>query len=92
MPDDLLSPDTILAQLRAVMTEDACCDVEIIGWLYQFYIGQKRDLRGQERDRFRCSRTRRYWRVTQLVFYKTNANRWVVSRRWWKFEGGVISG
>lgn len=43
MPDDLLSPDSILARLRAVMTEDACQDVEIIGWLYQFYISEKKD-------------------------------------------------
>ena len=43
MPDDLLSPDSILARLRAVMTEDACKDVEIIGWLYQFYISEKKD-------------------------------------------------
>jgi hypothetical protein len=43
MPDDLLSPDSILARLRAVMTEDACADVEIIGWLYQFYISEKKD-------------------------------------------------
>ncbi|MDX0488818.1 BREX-1 system adenine-specific DNA-methyltransferase PglX [Sinorhizobium medicae] len=43
MPDDLLSPDSILARLRAVMTEEACQDVEIIGWLYQFYISEKKD-------------------------------------------------
>ena len=43
MPEDLLSPDSILARLRDVMTEDACVDVEIIGWLYQFYISEKKD-------------------------------------------------
>ncbi|WP_340266608.1 BREX-1 system adenine-specific DNA-methyltransferase PglX [Sphingobium mellinum] len=43
MPDDLLAPDSILARLRGVMTEDACQDVEIIGWLYQFYISEKKD-------------------------------------------------
>jgi hypothetical protein len=43
MPDDLLSPDSILARLREVMTEAACQDVEIIGWLYQFYISEKKD-------------------------------------------------
>jgi hypothetical protein len=25
------------------MTEEACQDVEIIGWLYQFYISEKKD-------------------------------------------------
>ncbi|WP_295807662.1 BREX-1 system adenine-specific DNA-methyltransferase PglX [uncultured Nitratireductor sp.] len=43
IPDDLLSPDSILARLREVMTEEACQDVEIIGWLYQFYISEKKD-------------------------------------------------
>lgn len=43
IPDDLLSPDSILARLREVMTEEACEDVEIIGWLYQFYISEKKD-------------------------------------------------
>jgi hypothetical protein len=43
MPEDLLSQSSILAELRKVMTEDACLDVEIIGWLYQFYISEKKD-------------------------------------------------
>ena len=43
MPEDLLSQTSILAELRKVMTEDACQDVEIIGWLYQFYISERKD-------------------------------------------------
>ena len=43
MPEDLLSQTSILARLREVMTEEACQDVEIIGWLYQFYISEKKD-------------------------------------------------
>ncbi|MBD8553510.1 BREX-1 system adenine-specific DNA-methyltransferase PglX [Rhizobium sp. CFBP 8762] len=43
MPEDLLSSSSILARLREVMAEDACADVEIIGWLYQFYISEKKD-------------------------------------------------
>jgi hypothetical protein len=43
MPADLLSNTSVLAQMREVMTEDACGDVEIIGWLYQFYISEKKD-------------------------------------------------
>ena len=42
MPTDLLSTDSILARMCAVMTEYACKDVEIIGWLYQFYISEKK--------------------------------------------------
>lgn len=43
MPDDLLSGNSILAYTRESMTPDACVDVEIIGWLYQFYISEKKD-------------------------------------------------
>jgi len=43
MPDDLLSGDSILAYIREAMTPDVCKDVEVIGWLYQFYISEKKD-------------------------------------------------
>lgn len=43
MPDDLLSGSSILAYTREAMTPDACNDVEVIGWLYQFYISEKKD-------------------------------------------------
>jgi len=43
MPDDLLSGNSILAYTREAMTPDTCKDVEVIGWLYQFYISEKKD-------------------------------------------------
>ena len=43
MPNDLLSSNSILAYIREVMTEESCQDVEVIGWLYQFYISEKKD-------------------------------------------------
>ncbi len=43
MPDHLLSGNSILAYTREAMTPDACEDVEVIGWLYQFYISEKKD-------------------------------------------------
>lgn len=43
MPDDLLSGNSILAYTREAMTPGACQDVEVIGWLYQFYISEKKD-------------------------------------------------
>lgn len=43
MPEDLLSTDSILSRMRAVMADEDCQDVEIIGWLYQFYISEKKD-------------------------------------------------
>ncbi|MCG7872377.1 MAG: BREX-1 system adenine-specific DNA-methyltransferase PglX [Candidatus Thiodiazotropha lotti] len=43
MPEDLLSGNSILANTREAMTPDTCEDVEVIGWLYQFYISEKKD-------------------------------------------------
>ena len=43
MPNELLAADGWVTRMREVMTEDACQDVEIIGWLYQFYISEKKD-------------------------------------------------
>jgi type II restriction/modification system DNA methylase subunit YeeA len=43
MPEDMLSQASILAEMRKVMTQDVCQDVEVIGWLYQFYISEKKD-------------------------------------------------
>ncbi|MCP4299129.1 MAG: class I SAM-dependent DNA methyltransferase, partial [Gammaproteobacteria bacterium] len=43
IPDDLLSDSSILSAMRQVMTNEACQSVEIIGWLYQFYISEKKD-------------------------------------------------
>lgn len=43
IPDDLLSESSILGQTREAMTPENCEDVEVIGWLYQFYISEKKD-------------------------------------------------
>lgn len=43
LPEDLLSNASILAHMREAMTPDICEDVEVIGWLYQFYISEKKD-------------------------------------------------
>lgn len=43
MPEDLLSQDSILSRMRSVMADEGCQDVEVIGWLYQFYISEKKD-------------------------------------------------
>ena len=43
MPDDLLSAGSILQAVRDTLTPEACQDVEVIGWLYQFYISEKKD-------------------------------------------------
>lgn len=42
MPDDLLSGNSILAYTREAMVPEVCKDVEVIGWLYQYYIAEKK--------------------------------------------------
>ncbi len=43
MPEDLLSESSVLQAMRQALTPEACQDVEVIGWLYQFYISEKKD-------------------------------------------------
>ena len=42
MPDDLLSGNSILAYTREAMVPGVCKDVEVIGWLYQYYIAERK--------------------------------------------------
>ena len=42
MPLDLLSENSVLHDLREALTPEACQDVEVIGWLYQYYISERR--------------------------------------------------
>ena len=44
LPDDLLSAESIITKtVKALSTEDCENSVEIIGWLYQYYISEKKD-------------------------------------------------
>ena len=43
IPANLLADDSVLARAVTVLTEDVCQDVEVIGWLYQFYISERKD-------------------------------------------------
>ncbi|RZA17657.1 MAG: class I SAM-dependent DNA methyltransferase, partial [Proteobacteria bacterium] len=43
LPDNLLLSDSISARLVAEIPEEDWAEVEVIGWLYQFYISQKKD-------------------------------------------------
>lgn len=43
MPANLLAGDSVLNRAVQVLTEDVCKDVEVIGWLYQFYISERKD-------------------------------------------------
>lgn len=43
LPDDLLSDQSFVSDIRNGMTDDDCQNVEIMGWLYQFYITDRKD-------------------------------------------------
>lgn len=43
LPDDLLSEASIAGGFRQQISDDDCEDVESLGWLYQFYIAEKKD-------------------------------------------------
>ena len=43
LPSNLLTQDSVLSSCRDAMTAEACKDVEVIGWLYQYYISEKKD-------------------------------------------------
>lgn len=43
LPDDLLSDQSFVTDIRNGMTDDDCQNVEVMGWLYQFYITDRKD-------------------------------------------------
>lgn len=43
LPDDLTSNRSIVNDVVEGMSAEDCAEVEIIGWLYQFYISEKKD-------------------------------------------------
>lgn len=43
MPQNLLAEGSILRRIVADMDDDACESVEVLGWLYQFYVAERKD-------------------------------------------------
>ncbi|MGE4518923.1 MAG: BREX-1 system adenine-specific DNA-methyltransferase PglX [Desulfobacteraceae bacterium] len=43
MPYDLLSESSVISMTRNCLGKEECENVEVIGWLYQFYISEKKD-------------------------------------------------
>lgn len=43
IPANVLAEDSVLSRSVNVLTEEVCHDVEVIGWLYQFYISERKD-------------------------------------------------
>ena len=42
LPEDLLSEQSFVSDIRKGMTDEDCQNVEIMGWLYQFYITDRK--------------------------------------------------
>lgn len=42
IPANLLAADSFLTRATAALTEEVCREVEVIGWLYQFYISERK--------------------------------------------------
>jgi len=43
IPANLLADGSVLNRAVKVLTDEVCQDVEVIGWLYQFYISERKD-------------------------------------------------
>ncbi len=43
LPDDLLSQSSFVNSFRVELKDEDCLNVETLGWLYQFYISEKKD-------------------------------------------------
>src|ERR1035441_7424066 len=43
LPDDLLTEHSVVHGFRTEISDEDCSEVEILGWLYQFYIAEKKD-------------------------------------------------
>lgn len=43
IPANLLSDESVMAKALQTLTLEVCKDVEVIGWLYQFYIAERKD-------------------------------------------------
>ena len=43
LPDDLLTEHSVVAGFRTEITDSDCAEVELLGWLYQFYISERKD-------------------------------------------------
>lgn len=42
LPDDLLSEQSFVSDIRKGMSDEDCQNVEVMGWLYQFYITERK--------------------------------------------------
>ncbi|MCC6107937.1 MAG: BREX-1 system adenine-specific DNA-methyltransferase PglX [Atopobium sp.] len=50
-PTNLTAEDGVLAHIVAGMDDEACKSVEVLGWLYQFYIAERRKEWNESKDK-----------------------------------------
>jgi type II restriction/modification system DNA methylase subunit YeeA len=43
LPEELLSEASVAEGFRSAIADEDCVDVEVLGWLYQYYIAEKKD-------------------------------------------------
>ena len=43
LPDDLLTEQSVVEGFRTEISDEDCAEVELLGWLYQFYISERKD-------------------------------------------------
>jgi hypothetical protein len=43
LPDDLLTEHSVVQGFRTEISDEDCSEVELLGWLYQFYISERKD-------------------------------------------------
>jgi len=55
LPSDMLGPNSIRAQFVEALGEEECEDVEVIGWLYQFYITERKDAAMSKKSKYDTS-------------------------------------
>lgn len=55
LPDDLLSTNSIISYINQNLGVEECENVEVIGWLYQFYISEKKDVLIKRKTRYSTS-------------------------------------
>ncbi|HQS65928.1 MAG TPA: BREX-1 system adenine-specific DNA-methyltransferase PglX [Sulfuricurvum sp.] len=55
LPDDMLSLNSIRAVVVNAIPVEDCQDIEIIGWLYQYYIAEKKDQAMAKKGKYKSS-------------------------------------
>ena len=55
LPSDMLGPNSIRAKIVEALGSEECEDVEVIGWLYQFYITERKDAAMSKKSKYDTS-------------------------------------